>query len=251
MNPIYEFLITTGENLFSYWAGDATIGAVLSLGGNTVENSAFNTSGYMKVTPGSRVQFGLCYNYVFYDANKVRVPGGAMYDPDNTTIKVPDDAYYIRSSTRVADWQNFTVYELKLMHPVYKDDLAKDWEIETNNHFYRPKISGKISFVGKEFDLLNNATFETEFQFYIYKSNDWGQTWSEYYHGKFMKTDCQWSIPDKKVTLQPNTVDEYNDVLAGLEKEYNLITLAPKINRLNLAKRPLIQCYIPGDSVVS
>lgn len=65
MNPIYEFLITTGENLFSYWAGDATIGAVLSLGGNTVENSAFNTSGYMKVTPGSRVQFGLCYNYVF------------------------------------------------------------------------------------------------------------------------------------------------------------------------------------------
>lgn len=37
MNPIYEFLITTGENLFSYWAGDATIGAVLSLGGNTVE----------------------------------------------------------------------------------------------------------------------------------------------------------------------------------------------------------------------
>lgn len=251
MNPIYEFLITTGQNLFNYWAGDATIGAVLSLGGNTVESSAFNTSGYMKVTPGSRVQFGLCYNYVFYDANKVRVPGGAMYDPDNTTIKVPDDAYYIRSSTQVADWRNFTVYELKLMHPVYKDDLAKDWEIETNNHFYRPKISGKISFVGKEFDLLNNATFETEFQFYIYKSNDWGQTWSEYYHGKFMKTDCQWSIPDKKVTLQPNTVDEYNDVLAGLEKEYNLITLAPKINRLNLTKRPLIQCYIPGDSVVS
>ena len=56
---------------------------------------------------------------------------------------------------------------------------------------------------------------------------------------------------DKKVTVQPDTIDDYNEVLAGLEKEYNLITLAPSIQRITINKRPLIQIYVPGDSIVS
>ena len=66
-----------------------------------------------------------------------------------------------------------------------------------------------------------------------------------------MKTDCEWNNDDKKVTVQPDVYDQYNNVLAGLEKEYNLIELAPQITQLNYKKRPLIQIYIPGDSVVS
>lgn len=66
-----------------------------------------------------------------------------------------------------------------------------------------------------------------------------------------MKTDCEWNDDDKKCTVQPDALDEYNDVLAGLDKEYNLIPLAPAITRMTLQKRPLIQVYLPGDSVVS
>ena len=51
--------------------------------------------------------------------------------------------------------------------------------------------------------------------------------------------------------MQPETLDEYNDVLAGLEKEYNLITLAPSVQRITINKRPLIQIYVPGDTIVS
>lgn len=137
------------------------------------------------------------------------------------------------------------------VYPTYKDDLAKDYELETNQRFYRAKLSGKISFIRDDFDLINNAPFDTEFGFYIRRSNDWGQTWLEEFSGKFMKTDCTFNNDDKKVTLQPEVLDEYNDVLAGLEKEYNLIPLAPAIERLLLQKRPLIQIYIPGDSIVS
>ena len=36
-----------------------------------------------------------------------------------------------------------------------------------------------------------------------------------------------------------------------MEKEYNLITLAPAIQRITINKRPLIQIYVPGDSIVS
>lgn len=135
--------------------------------------------------------------------------------------------------------------------PNYKDDLTLDYELETNQRFYRAKLSGKINFVRADYDIINNAPFDSEFFLYIEKSDDWGQTYNQYYKAKFMKTDCTFNDDDKLVTVQPETIDQYNDVLAGLEKEYNLIELAPQIEFLTIRKRPLIQTYVPGDSIVS
>lgn len=137
------------------------------------------------------------------------------------------------------------------VRPNYKDDLTLDYELETNQRFYRAKLSGKINFVRADYDIINNAPFDSEFFLYIEKSDDWGQTYNQYYKAKFMKTDCTFNDDDKLVTVKPETTDQYDDVLAGLEKEYNLITLAPTIQRITINKRPLIQIYVPGDSVVS
>lgn len=137
------------------------------------------------------------------------------------------------------------------VRPNYKDDLTLDYELETNQRFYRAKLSGKINFVRADYDIINNAPFDSEFFLYIVKNDDWGQTYKQYYKAKFMKTDCTFNDDDKLVTVQPETIDQYNDVLAGLEKEYNLIELAPQIEFLTIRKRPLIQIYSPGDSIVS
>lgn len=137
------------------------------------------------------------------------------------------------------------------VRPNYKDDLTLDYELETNQRFYRAKLSGKINFVRADYDIINDAPFDSEFFLYIEKSDDWGQTYNQYYKAKFMKTDCTFNDDDKLVTVQPETTDQYDDVLAGLEKEYNLIELAPQIEFLTIRKRPLIQIYVPGDSVVS
>lgn len=137
------------------------------------------------------------------------------------------------------------------VRPNYKDDLTLDYELEKNQRFYRVKLSGKINFVRADYDIINNAPFDSEFFLYIEKSDDWGQTYNQYYKAKFMKTDCTFNDDDKLVTVQPETIDQYNDVLAGLEKEYNLIGLAPQIEFLTIRKRPLIQIYVPGDSIVS
>lgn len=137
------------------------------------------------------------------------------------------------------------------VRPNYKDDLALDYELETNQRFYRAKLSGKINFVRADYDIINDAPFDSEFFLYIEKSDDWGQTYNQYYKAKFMKTDCTFNDDDKLVTVQPETTDQYDDVLAGLEKEYNLVELAPQIEFLTIRKRPLIQIYVPGDSIVS
>lgn len=137
------------------------------------------------------------------------------------------------------------------VRPNYKDDLTLDYELETNQRFYRAKLSGKINFVRADYDIINDAPFDSEFFLYIEKSDDWGQTYNQYYKAKFMKTDCTFNDDDKLVTVQPKTTDQYDDVLAGLEKEYNLVELAPQIEFLTIRKRPLIQIYVPGDSIVS
>ena len=139
----------------------------------------------------------------------------------------------------------------RVVHPVYKDDMSIEYELESNQQFFRKKLSGKIAFIRDDYDFLNEQDFNSEFVLILQESRDGGKTWTEYYRGKFMKTDCIWNDDDRKCEVNPNVYDEYNDVIAGLDKEYNLIKLSPEIRRLTIKKRPLIQVYLPGESVVS
>ena len=200
----------------------------------------------------------------FYDSNK-KIIGGWGSNPfaTNTEFDIPSNAAYIRFNVIKAQYANGTawlrlgtldapnVLQGQTVHPIYKDDLAKEYELETNQRFYRAKLSGKITFVRDDYDYINRQSFDNEFLYCIEKSDDGGRTWFQYFQGKFMKTDCTFTDYDKKVVVQPDAIDDYNDVLAGLEKEYNLITLAPTIQRITINKRPLIQIYVPGDSAVS
>ena len=201
---------------------------------------------------------------VWYDSNKNIISNFGSNPPAaNVEFDIPNNAYYVRvnfslSSRRAGSaWLRLGTMDADnyiatyIVNPNYKDDLAKEYELETNQRFYRAKLSSKLSFIRDDYDYINNKPFDTTFLLLIEKSNDGGKTWTSYYSGQFMKTDCTFIDYDKKVTVQPDTIDEYNDVLAGLEKEYNLITLAPAIQRITINKRPLIQIYVPGDSIVS
>ena len=176
------------------------------------------------------VNNGFYYQY-FFQLSNARVV--------NSVVNISTSGYNITKDIAV----NVT--------PTYKDDLAKEWELESNQRFYRPKLSGKMTFLKSDYDYINQQDFETEFVLFVLKSKDYGLTWQSYFRGKFMKTDCQFDDDHKKITVQPDTLDEYNDVLAGLEKEYDIIPLAPALVPITLDKRPLIQVYIPGDSVLS
>lgn len=137
------------------------------------------------------------------------------------------------------------------IYPVYKDDAAKELEQENNQRFYRAKLSGKIGLIRNDFDFILSKPFDTLFNFLIERSDDWGQTWVTEFLGKFFRTDCTINYDDKKLTFQPEPIDEYTGVLEGMEKEYNLIPISPEIQPIFIQKRPLIQIYIPGQSIIS
>lgn len=134
--------------------------------------------------------------------------------------------------------------------PVYRDDLSKDYEQQSNQQFFRAKLAGKLTFVRDDYDYIASQSFDTQFGIKIYISYNNGQMWTLYWSGSFWKTNCTFDEDNKNVTLTPDVVDQYTDVLAGLEREYNLIELAPEIVPVKLDKRPMIQVYVPGQSVI-
>lgn len=251
MNPIYRFLLyTESYNRFYKNLPDYRLGVFMSSAG-FVDNVNYNTSGKISVTPGEQLIVSNVYTARFFDANDNALTYAANQN-QQMYLTAPAKAAYLRVCVHVLYWLGLTVYGMRETKPVYKDDLAKEYELETNQRFYRAKLSGKISFIRQDYDYIMSQNFESQFYFLMGKSNDGGRTWdNEYYRGKFFMTDCEFDDDNKKCTVQPDPLDDYNDVLAGLEKEYNLITLAPKIDRVLFDKRPLIQIYIPGDSVVS
>lgn len=261
MNPIYRH---------SFVNAFLANGAISHITGNINGNSTnfYYTRTFVPV--GNVYPRKLFQNFTtqsggaFYDSNKKIIGGwGSNPSATNTEFDIPSNAAYIRFNVSKAQYANRTawlrlgtldapnVLQGQTVHPIYKDDLAKEYELETNQRFYRAKLSGKITFVRDDYDYINRQSFDNEFLYCIEKSDDGGRTWFQYFQGKFMKTDCTFTDYDKKVVVQPDAIDDYNDVLAGLEKEYNLITLAPTIQRITINKRPLIQIYVPGDSVVS
>lgn len=134
----------------------------------------------------------------------------------------------------------------KLTKPIYKDDLSLDWEYETNERFYRGKLTGKLSFVRDDYEYIHNTRYGNVFRLFLRKSKDNGKTYTNYHTSKFMHTDCTINEDDKIVVVQPEARDQYNEVLAGMEKEYDMIKIAPSTENVTYYKRPLIQIYVPG-----
>ena len=83
--------------------------------------------------------------------------------------------------------------------PIYKSDLAKEYTKETNQEFFRAKLSGKLTFVRDDYTFISQAPFDTKFGVFLFISYDNGQTWDEYWKGEFWKTDCEFDEDDKSV----------------------------------------------------
>ena len=134
------------------------------------------------------------------------------------------------------------------VHPVFKDDMAIEWQHETSEMFMRGSLTSKLDFVGEDASLIIGAPFTTEYVLTFDSSVDGGITWAEYYQCKFYQTDCTIDIDNLRVTVKPAVKDRYQKVLDGLDKEFNLIELKPVIEPIRMYKRGVVQVYTVGES---
>lgn len=244
-NPIYKF------NLCSVGVGDYTSdpdnlpGRVYDEFGNLPYDSRYTTTGARDINENTAVACDSKTDVVFFDSNDDFIElktGVCVVSPVGTAkyrVKVSNDVF-----------GEFQFYPGVDVRPTYKDELSLEYSLETNQKYYRAKLSGKIAFLADDFYYILNQPFDTEYKIVILKSNDRGLLWEKYWLGKFMQTDCDFDDDDQRLEVQPEVLDEYIDVLSAYDHEYNLIELAPEIKRLRMDKRPLLQTYVPGDSVV-
>jgi len=146
-------------------------------------------------------------------------------------------------------------YQVKIngtiVTPLFGDGLSKDYEKESDNQYFRVKLNGGLKLLNADFDLVNNAAFETKFEIVLYSRYNKTGVFDPEWYGYFYKTDCKFDIDNRTVEIKVNTDDDYVDVLSGMEKTFDLLKLATSKTKLFIDKRPLIQVYIPNDDIIS
>ena len=138
----------------------------------------------------------------------------------------------------------------KTAYPVYANNAAVEYNKESNQEFFRKKLNGKLTFESADYDWIMLRAFDTEYTLILLISADGGTTWAEYWRGVFYRTDCEIDQDRKTISVTPNARDRYTEVLNGIDKEFDLITLAPQCVPVKYNKRPMIQIYVPGQSVI-
>lgn len=136
------------------------------------------------------------------------------------------------------------------IHPVWKDDLSLEYQKESQQQFFRANLSGSIDLQRDDYTYVMSEAFGTVFYLEIQISDN-GVSWSHYWWGKFTLTDCKVNVDDHILTVKPEVVDQYTDIMAGMEKEFDLIKLAPVIDQVRIHKRPCIQIFNRASETVT
>ena len=252
MNPIYRFFLGYTGNLAAQDWPDEQPGMAINNRGELFEREGRNTSGKVSIPAGTDmlVRFDLpgeTDTIAAYGKGDVCL-GMTYFTP---TYTPPAGTEYIRYCIYGEAYGSVEFCAGRYTLPVYKDDLAVEYAQESGEQFFRAKLSGSLTFLGRDYAAIDGAPFDTRFILDITGSTDGGKTWQEVFKGQFYKTDCEFDVDNAIVEVEPEVRDEYTDVLAGLENEYNLIKLAPQVRKLMYYKRPMVQVYVMGSSKIT
>ena len=138
------------------------------------------------------------------------------------------------------------------VHPVYDDGLEKVIEKASGEEYYRETLNGSFSFVRDDYDYIDGLSIEKQVNFNMEKWD--GNEWQTYFSGYFTKTDCRFEVDecgDGVCTVDVTPNDKYDKVLGGMDKEFDLIELAPAKTGFNFTRQPIFQVYASGASVLT
>lgn len=147
-------------------------------------------------------------------------------------------------------------FRLKIGGASYVDSSPR-WNDETtfvnegaeNEMFFREKLQVKLTYQRDDFDAIYAAAFDTEFRALLQQqiSGAWVSLWT----GKFWYTDIEFDVDNRTCSVSPETYDLYEELLGGMEKEFNLIDLEPPTVPVRMLKQAVIQVYLPGADFVA
>jgi len=135
-----------------------------------------------------------------------------------------------------------------LVNAVMGDDMAKKIAKQSGEEFFRTSLTGKIALIGSDFDWLYGEGIGEDFVTVLQRRT--GAVWADYARAIFNATDCKWDYDNQRVEISLRPYDVYTDLLDGMAREFNLIKLPAKRERVTFDKRAAIQVYSPGESAL-
>jgi hypothetical protein len=132
--------------------------------------------------------------------------------------------------------------------PRWGDEAAFVTEGDNVEMYFREKLNVKLTYQREDFDSIYAAPFETEFRVLLQQGV--GGVWQSLWVGKFWYNDVEYDVDNRTCIVSPETFDLFDDLLGGLEKEFNLIELEPPTVTVQMLKQAVIQVYLPGSSFV-
>ena len=264
----YGFIINSGYDIDKD-TGDYYVNESI-LASNTISIKKQCKYIYFDAIQGQASSFyecGLYYydknnNYIGYYTYSQRLNSGIIGDAvGHSIVEIPDNTAYI-AYTYAKDDNDFKesinntkspIYELKLITLHYKE-LSKKYAKENGQEFFRESLDGKLNVFGNDYEFINGFDLEDSGIFIIEKYDENSikpRRYSVYYKGEFNKTDCKFDKSKKSCELKTTAIDNYTNILNGYENTYDLIKLAPEIEKINMSIRPLIQIYVRGASSIS
>lgn len=133
-------------------------------------------------------------------------------------------------------------------HPIF-EKLTFTNAKESGEEYFRLSLSSALTFVGTDYTQIYGADIEDKMTLSLQVAEDGTQVWS--WVGKFYKTDCIFNVDNQTCEVTPTTIDAYEDLLAGIEREYDLYKLKPELESVKYDKRSMLQIYLLGESKIS
>lgn len=133
-------------------------------------------------------------------------------------------------------------------YPIFGEMKFKTQK-ESGEEYYRTSLSSALTFVGSDFTRIYSADIEDEIKVILQVADNTTQVWS--WNGKFYKTDCVFNVDNRTCEVTPETIDPYTDLLAGIEKEYDLYKLKPALESVKYDKRSMLQVYVAGQDTIT
>lgn len=135
------------------------------------------------------------------------------------------------------------------LNPIYGEDIKFTHKRTEGEVYYRDEISGTLRFLRDDFTTLTSLAKGDYVFVEMFKVDP--DSGSHIADARFTPLDVEWDYDkqEAKVTLQPT--DKYDGILSILDKEVDLVKLAPPTTSAIIRLPVILQLYELGDNKVT
>lgn len=138
----------------------------------------------------------------------------------------------------------------RIAHPVYGENVKVTKTKAEGQQYFRSVLNGDFTFIREDYEAIMMQPFGTEFTLKVYSVNETGIE-TPFAYAKFTMLNCKVDLDHNNLTVSLVSTDKYDAIIGGLDREYNLVDIAPERDTVTYQKRPILQFYYAGDTSVT